>query len=423
MIGGEGTPIGSAEIPARWRERMRALGLAAAAAIIAAAPAAYAEDTITVGMTLSQTGSLNVDSLAQQHGADMWRDEVNAAGGIKAGGKSYKVKFVTYDDQSQGSRVQQLYTRLIVDDHAQFLFGPYSSGLVATAAVISEQYGKLMIITGGAEPKTYELGNKYLFQAITPADGYLRNAVDALHSVNPHAKIAFVYSDDPFSKAVIAAAEDQSKEAGLDVAMDESYGPSTTDFAPVINKVISSGADALMGGGHYPDSATLARQLYDQKANLKWESLLVAPGDQKFASLGPAALGVSTGSQWELSVKFTPQFGPTGDQFAKAFKAKYNIVADYHSASGYTAGMVLQHAIEQANSVDPDKVTDALNKMDVTTFFGHIKFATDPGHHGLQIAHDMVLAQWMMKDGNLVREVVWPKAAASAPLLYPIPAH
>ncbi len=107
----------------------------------------------------------------------MWRDEVNAAGGIKAGGKQYKVKFVTYDDQSQGGRVQQLYTRLIVQDKAEFLFSPYSSGLVATAAVISEQYGKVMIVTGGAEPKTYELGNKYLFQAITSADHYFTGAV------------------------------------------------------------------------------------------------------------------------------------------------------------------------------------------------------------------------------------------------------
>ena len=178
-----------------------------------------------------------------------------------------------------------------------------------------------------------------------------------------------------------------------------------------------------MGGGHYPDGATLARQLYDQKANLKWVSILVAPGDEKFATLGAPALGVTTGSQWELSVKFTPQFGPTAEQFAKTFKDKFNIEADYHSASGFTAGMMLQHAIEQAGSVDPEKVAAALNKFDVTTFFGHVKFATDAQHHGLQVAHEMVLAQWVMKDGKLSREVVWPKAAASAELLYPIPSH
>ncbi|HXP77788.1 MAG TPA: ABC transporter substrate-binding protein, partial [Stellaceae bacterium] len=177
---------------------MKTLCLIAAAAIIAAAPALAAdEDTLTIGMTMSQTGALNVDSLALQRGAEMWRDEVNDAGGIKAGDKHYKVRFVTYDDQSQGGRVQQLYTRLIVQDHAQFLFSPYSSGLTATAAVISEQYGKLMLVTGGAEPKTYELGNKYLFQAITSADHYLTGAVEALASKDPHAKVALVYSDDP----------------------------------------------------------------------------------------------------------------------------------------------------------------------------------------------------------------------------------
>ncbi|MGH7088363.1 MAG: ABC transporter substrate-binding protein, partial [Stellaceae bacterium] len=246
------------------------------------------------------------------------------------------------------------------------------------------------------------------------------NAVQALASKDPHAKVAFVYSDDPFSKAVIAATKEQAKEAGLSLALDESYNPSTTDFGPVINKIISSGADSFLGGGHYPDGATLARQLYDQKANLKWESILVAPGDDKFGALGPAALGVTTGSQWEIQVAYKAQFGPTAAEFAKEFYDKFKIHADYHSASGYTEGAVLQHAIEQAGSLDTDKVAAALNATDVTTFFGHEKFATDPSHHGLQIAHDMVLAQWQMKDAKLGRQVVWPKAAASAPLQYPL---
>ena len=115
-----------------------------------------------------------------------------------------------------------------------------------------------MVVTGGAEPKTYELGNKYLFQLISSADHYLSGAVDALHAKNPQAQVAFVYSDDPFSKAVVIAARAQATEAGLKVVLDESYPPSTTDFSPIINKIISAQADALLGGGHYPDGATLA---------------------------------------------------------------------------------------------------------------------------------------------------------------------
>jgi branched-chain amino acid transport system substrate-binding protein len=398
------------------------LPLAVAAAATGFAAPAFAEDTITVGFTASQTGPLNVDSLGQQRGYEFWRDEVNAAGGIKAGGKSYKVNFVSYDDQSVGGRVQQLYTRLVNQDRAQFLFSPYSSGLTAPAAVISEQYGKIMIDSGGAEEKPFQLGNKYLFMVITSASHYLSGAVAALKSKNPHARIAMVYSDDPFSKAVLAATKQQAEAAGMEVVMDESYAPSTTDFGPIVNKIISSNADAFMGGGHYSDGATLARQMYDQKANMKWVSILVAPADDKFGELGAAAMGVTVPSQWEDQVSYKPQFGPTTAEFSKAYQAKFNAKADYHAASGYTSGAILQHAIEQANSIDTDKVAAALNATDVTTFFGRVKFATDPGNHGLQEAHEMVLAQWQKVDGKPGRQVVWPEAAKSADLIYPISA-
>ncbi len=134
--------------------RSKTIGLALAATLASAAPALAAE-TLTIGFTVSQTGKLNNDSTSQMRGFELWRDDVNAKGGIKAGGKQYQIKFVTYDDESQNARVQQLYTRIITQDKAQFLFSPYSSGLTATAAIISEQYGKVMITTGAAEEKTY----------------------------------------------------------------------------------------------------------------------------------------------------------------------------------------------------------------------------------------------------------------------------
>ena len=245
------------------------------------------------------------------------------------------------------------------------------------------------------------LGNKHLFMVISSAAHYLSGAIQALKANNPHAKVAMVYSDDPFSKTVLAAAKEQAKEAGFDVVMYESYAPSTTDFGPIVNKIVSSNADAFLGGGHYSDGATLARQMHDQKANMKWVSILVAPADDKFAELGAAALGVTVPSQWELQVNYKPDFGPTTQEFAKAFEAKFHHKADYHAASGYSSGMVLQHAIEKADSIDPEKVAAALNATDVTTFFGHIKFTTDPGHHGLQATHEMVLAQW--QDGRQAR--------------------
>jgi len=393
------------------------LYLLAASMLLAASPT-FAQETLTIGFTSSQTGALNNDSTAQMRGIELWRDDVNAKGGIKAGGKSYTVKLVSYDDESQNTRVQQLYTRLITQDKAQFLISPYSSGLVATAAVISEQYGKVMITTGGALEKTYRLGNKSLFQLYTGGNQYLAGALQALKEKNPKPQLAFIYEDDPFSKAVVAAVRETAKKEGDTVVTDESYAGSTTDFSPVINKMISAKADALLGGGHYADGATLARQLHEQKAGVKWVTLLVAPDSPKFAELGDAAVGISVPSQWEPEAAYKPDFGPTVAQFTKEFTDKYKIAPAYHAAGGYAAGLILQHAIEQAGSIDQAKVTAELNATDVTTFFGRTKFSNDPKEHGLQVGHDMVLAQWQKKDGKLVKEVIWPKAAKTADPLY-----
>jgi branched-chain amino acid transport system substrate-binding protein len=338
----------------------KAFYLLAASMLFAASPA-FAQDTITIGFTASQTGALNNDSTAQMRGIELWRDDVNGKGGIKVGGKSYNIKLVTYDDESQNTRVQQLYT-------------------------------------GSSQ--------------------YLTGALQALKEKNPKPHIAFVYEDDPFSKAVVQAVRDTAKKQGDVVAADESYAGSTTDFSPVINKIISAKADALLGGGHYADGATLARQLHEQKAGVKWVTLLVAPDSPKFAELGDSAVGISVPSQWEPQAAFKPDFGPTVAAFTQAFTDKYKIAPAYHAAGGYAAGLILQHAIEKAGSTDPVQVAAQLNAMDVTTFFGRTKFSNDSKEHGLQVGHDMVLAQWQKKDGKLVKEVIWPKAAKTADALY-----
>ena len=232
--------------------------------------------------------------------------------------------------------------------------------------------------------------------------------------------------DDDLKRFVTAVSRNamllvKARAAGMQVVLDESYPPSTTDFTAVINKVISSGADAFLGGGHYPDGATLARQLHDQKADLKWVTILVAPDSEKFKSLGAGADGITVPSQWEPQVKYKPDFGPSIAQFTREFRAKFKQGdPDYHAATGYAEGLLLQHAIEQAGSIERDKVAAKLNAMDVTTFFGRDKFATGAGDHGLQIAHDMVLAQWQTRGGKLEKEMVWPDAAATAKVVYPI---
>jgi branched-chain amino acid transport system substrate-binding protein len=269
-----------------------------------------------------------------------------------------------------------------------------------------------------AEDKTYQLGNKALFQLYTPASHFTTTAMDVIKEKNPQSRAALIFSDDGFSKTVAVAASEDARRLGLQVVLDELYPPSTADFGAIINKAIAAKADVLVGGGHFADGTTLARQVFDRKAAMKFICLIVAPASEQFAELGDAAVGVTYPSHWEPSVAYEPQFGPSSAAFAKAFQEKFGQAADYHAAAGYAAGLVLGHAVEQAGTLDPAKVIEALNATDATIFFGHIKFATDPANHGLQIGHQMVLVQWQKRDGHLVKEVVSPTGAQTAELLY-----
>jgi branched-chain amino acid transport system substrate-binding protein len=132
-------------------------------------------------------------------------------------------------------------------------------------------------------------------------------------------------------------------------------------------------------------------------------------------------VGVIVPSQWEPQVTFKVQYGSSGAEFAKWYTAKYKAEPSYESAGGYAAGLVLQRAIELAGSTETARVADALNKTDILTFYGRTQFSTAPSEHGLQKGHAVVEAQWQKdKSGKPMKQVVWPLAAKSANLIYPI---
>jgi len=417
------------------------LGLLMAAALVVAAcapaptppPAESAVKTLVIGFTASQTGKYNVSSTRQVNGLSQWMKEVNAAGGIKLGdGTVVKFDSVSYDDESSKDRVQELYTRLATEDSADLLISPYSSGLTAASAVIAEQNGKLMITTGAASDAAYKQGYTLVFQAYTPASRYLTGAVDLLaHLDTSVKKVAFVYESTVFATSVVEAAKVYAEEQGYDTVLFEGYDAETTDFGPFINKILESDAEAILGGGHFQDGSTFARQIHEKDVAVKFFTLLVAPPEPDFAELGDAALGVIGPSQWEPLAAFTPEsakeaglewFGPLGDDFVKGYVAAYDEEPSYHSIGGYAAGLILQKAIIDADATDPEAIKAAMDKMDVLTCYGHVKFETGAEAHGLQIGHDMVYVQWQKDDaGNLVKQVVWPLEGATADALYPLP--
>jgi ABC-type branched-subunit amino acid transport system substrate-binding protein len=408
----------------KFKESFTLVVLACVCLVLTAAMAqaqAPAAKTVVIGFTASQTGKLNVEGMRQINGLNLWMEKANAAGGIKlADGSVVKFASKFYDDESNKGRVQELYTKLINDDKADFLVSPYSSPLADAAAVIAQQNNKIMLTTGAASDSTYKKGFTLVYQTYTPASRYLTGAVDILEKMDPNAKkIAIVNEKDKFSTDVVNALKKYAESKGYQIVLFEGYDSGTTDFAPFINK-IPPNVDAIMGGGHFADTSTFARQIFEKGLKPKLVALLVAPPEPKFAELGEACVAIIGASQWEPAAKYSPEaakaankpwVGPTVADFVKAYKSKYNEEPSYHSAGGYVSGLLIEQAIRQAGSTATDKVKAALDQMDIDTFYGNIKFDISPGEHGLQVGHDMVYVQWMKEGGKFEKEIVWPPDA------------
>jgi len=387
--------------------------------------AAAGAKTVVIGFTASTSGMFKTEGMRQINGLNLWMEQVNAKGGVKlADGTTVTFTSKSYDDESNKDRVQELYTRLINNDKADFLISPYSSGLADAAAVIAQQYNKIMITTGAASDSTYKKDYTLIYQSYTPASRYLTGAVDMLGKLAPDSKkIAIIYEKAKFSQDVANALKDYATSKDYNVVLFEGYDKDTTDFAAFINKIPPK-TDAIMGGGHFADTSTLVKQLYEKKVNAKLSAFLVAPPEPKFAEIGEACYAVVGPSQWEPGAKYSADaakekgidwYGPAVHEFVETYKKKYGEEPSYQSAGGYAAALILQAAIEKAGSTDTDKVKKALDEMNMVTFFGDIKFDNTKDSHGLQIGHDMVYIQWF-KDpqGDFNKEIVWPPAAAAA---------
>src|SRR5262245_12587983 len=98
-----------------------ALSLGAA---LVSSPAAFGQDVVRVGAPLPLTGPLSPEGVKQKEGYDLWAQTANAKGGVKAGGKTYKVEIVYVDYASNTPRAVQAAERLITDDKVNLLFSP-----------------------------------------------------------------------------------------------------------------------------------------------------------------------------------------------------------------------------------------------------------------------------------------------------------
>src|ERR1700694_2106807 len=106
------------------------------AGVLAGPNAAGAADPIRVGMTMALTGGVAPIGKQVLAALQIWRDDVNAKGGLLG----RPVELVVYDDQSNPANVPSLYTKLIDVDKVDLLIGPYATNMVAPAIPIMMQH-------------------------------------------------------------------------------------------------------------------------------------------------------------------------------------------------------------------------------------------------------------------------------------------
>ena len=402
---------------------VRKFGLLAVVAMAAVACGGSSSSTPTTGSTivlgapLGLTGSLTKESTLTQQGYNLWSDWINAKGGIVVNGVKHPVTIKYYDDTSSANQSAVLMQKLITEDKASFLLGPYGSAATATDAVVAETNQIPMVEANGAAQSIFNQGYKYTFGVLSPANKYLQGVIDMAATLTPKpTTVAILSADDNFSLEVANAINTYAPSKGINVALFKKYKNGATNLSAEVQAAKAANADIVLNSGHLTEAIAINKAAKEQKLNAKIFAYSVGPSTPDFiTALGADANYVYDGSQWTPQVKYNPAFYLTEAEYVAAYKAKYPAAGDpdYHVAESTAACLALERAIENAGSLDPKKVRDALAALDVTVFFGQVKFDS----RGINIYKPMVVEQ--IQSG--VHHTVFPANVADAQPKYPTP--
>ena len=137
----------------RWS--MAAAGALALAA--AAGAAASAAEPVRIGFSQSKTGMFAPAAVSQFQSYELWRERVNAKGGLDVAGVRRPVEFVAYDDQSNPAKAVQIYEKLITADKVDLLLAPWGTPLHFAIAGVIERHAFPLVGNTAASVQIREL--------------------------------------------------------------------------------------------------------------------------------------------------------------------------------------------------------------------------------------------------------------------------
>jgi branched-chain amino acid transport system substrate-binding protein len=342
----------------------------------ALAPAPSHADDILLGASVQLTGPVANTGRYYKDAYEFAVDKINEKGGVKVGNKQEKLALKMYDNQSDVSLSVRQYTQLVTQDKVNLLLGPFASNFVLADSAISEKYKIPMVQGGGASDEIFSRGFQYIFGTLPAASDYFGSTIKMLAQLKPKPEnVALLYADDSFDVSVAKGTRPLLKQAGLKLVLDERYTTNATDFNSLLSQIRNANIDAVLVAGHETEILNFIRQAKSLSVSPKMYSFTVGVPSADFRkALGKDANFAFGMTAWLPSATLKDQWFGDAEDFAKAYKAKYGYDPDYHAASGVADVEAYAQAIENAGTVDAQKVRDALAKLSFQSLYGTIAF-------------------------------------------------
>ncbi|HEY7492680.1 MAG TPA: amino acid ABC transporter substrate-binding protein [Candidatus Tectomicrobia bacterium] len=369
--------------------------------------AAEAPGEILIGATLPLSGRFTPMAGSFDRLCYSWARLVNSRGGllVKAYDKKLPVKFIIYDDKSEPAESAKFYERLATVDKVHLLLGPFSSHITVAAVTVADKYKIPMVMAEANDAKIFEQRYKYSVNQVDLADTESYGYLELLQAGGKARTIAFVAEDTLHATGALRGGVKKARELGLKVVAEDIVPPETRDFTPVLLKLKQADPDVVYVEAFPGFEIPFMKQAYELglKPRQFFNGHIV---DAVLKALGPRAEGLAGVVYWAPGLPY-----PGTEDFATVLKDSGIEWARQMEASiHFQSFQVIQQAIEQAGTLDPEVLNKVLHETTFRTLSGDITHT----EAGLGNSRSYPV---QVQGGEL--KLIWPQELAVSRHIYP----
>ena len=349
---------------------------------LAVSPCVWAQSkTIKVGINAPITGDIPKVGEGSKYAAEMWLEDIKAAGGLDVGGVKYMVEVIVEDNESKPESAAKAATKLITEDEVLAIVGPQASSQAIPAGEMANNYGTPMISPWSTNPDTTK-DRPFVFRGcfLDPFQGpVVANFIKDEFGYKKAAVLYDIASDYPKGLAeVFKEAWEKLNGPGSVVAF-ESFTTKDADFSSQLTNIINSGAQVLFTPQYYNEVALIVQQAHE----LGFKGPIV--GSDSWGSAETVKLCGEDCYGLFFSTHYAAA-GATGatKEFIERYEKKYGYTPDDVGALTWDALRIVQTAIENTGKLtgklekDRAAVKDALAKIkEFEGITGKMTFTSD----------------------------------------------